>query len=119
MQRREFLVLASLLITGCATKPAAKPEVAGMLFSEADRKTITKFYAQGIDRQRSGPVPAQRIKIGDLLESGQRPNKLPTELDKLLPYLPAPYTRLTLGADVILVNRDTHAVLDVIPQLAY
>ena len=119
MQRREFLVLASLLITGCATKPAVKPEVAGMLFSEAERKTITKFYAQGIDRQRSGPVPAQRIKAGELLDSGLRPNKLPTELDKLLPYLPAPYTRLTLGADVILVNRDTHVVLDVIPQLAY
>ena len=119
MQRREFLVLASLLITGCATKPAAKPEIAGMLFSEAERKTITRFYSQGIDRQRSGPVPAQRIKAGDLLDSGLRPNKLPTELDKLLPYLPAPYTRLILDADVILVNRDTHIVLDVIPQLAY
>ncbi len=119
MQRRDFLVLASLLITGCATKPAAKPEVAGMLFSETDRKTIIRFYSQGIDRKRSDPIPAQQIKPGDLLDTGLRPNKLPTELDKLLPYLPAPYTRLTLGADVILVNRDTHAVLDVIPQLAY
>jgi len=119
MQRREFLVLASLLITGCATKPASQPEVAGMRFSDADRKTITRFYSQADGRPRSGPVPAQRAKVGDLLDSGQRPNKLPVDLDKLLPLLPEPYTRLTLGADVILVNRNSHAILDVIPQLAH
>lgn len=45
--------------------------------------------------------------------------KLPTDLDGKLPSLPAPHTRLVLGADVILVNRDTHEILDVIPQVAY
>jgi hypothetical protein len=33
--------------------------------------------------------------------------------------LPSPYTRLMLGADVILVDRNTHAILDVVPQEAY
>jgi hypothetical protein len=119
MQRREFLVLASLLITGCATKPSSPPEASGMRFSEAERKTITQFYSQAGGRAPSGSIPAQRAKAGDVLDSGQRPNKLPTDLDKLLPNLPEPYTRLTLGADVILVNRNSHAVLDVIPQIAY
>ena len=61
----------------------------------------------------------QRAKAGDLLDSGQRPSKLPIELAKRLPDLPNPYTRLILGADVLLVNRDSHAILDVIPQIAY
>jgi hypothetical protein len=119
MQRREFLVLASLLIAGCATKPSAPPEVAGMRFSDADRKKIVDFYAPAGGRGHFGPVPAQQAKVGDLLDSGQRPNKLPIDLAKLLPDLPEPYARLILGADVILVNRNSHAILDVIPQLAY
>ena len=57
-------------------------------------------------------------KPGDVLDSGLRPAKLPSDLVAKLPHLPAPYTRYTLGADVLLVNRDTHAILDVIPQIA-
>ncbi len=119
MQRREFLVLASLLIAGCASKPSAPPEVAGMRFSDAERKKIVDFYAQAGGRVTTGSLPAQRAKVGDLLDSGQRPNKLPVDLAKLLPDLPEPYTRLILGADVVLVNRNSHAILDVIPQIAY
>jgi hypothetical protein len=119
MQRREFLVLAGLLVAGCATKPATQPDTSGLRFSEADRKTITGYYAQAGGRQPTGAIPAQQAKAGELLDSGLRPNKLPTELDKLLSGLPEPYTRLTLGADVILVNRNSHAILDVIPQVAF
>jgi hypothetical protein len=117
MQRREFLVLASLLIAGCASKPSAPPEVAGMRFSDAERKKIVDFYGQ--TSGKPGSLPAQRAKVGDLLDSGQRPNKLPVDLAKLLPDLPEPYTRLILGADVVLVNRNSHAILDVIPQIAH
>lgn len=119
MQRREFLVLASLLITGCATKTSSTSDPSGLRFSEADRKTITNYYSQSGGRMPTGALPAQRAKAGDVLDSGQRPNKLPTDLAKLLPDLPEPYTRLILGADVVLVNRNTHAILDVIPQIAY
>ena len=90
-----------------------------MRFSEAERKTITSFYAQAGGRGPMGGGPAQRAKAGDLLDSGQRPSKLPIELAKRLPDLPNPYTRLILGADVLLVNRDSHAILDVIPQIAH
>jgi hypothetical protein len=119
MQRREFLVLASLLVAGCATKTAGTPDTSGLRFSETERKTITGYYSQAGGRMATGSTPVQRVKAGDLLDSGQRPNKLPTELAKLLPDLPEPYTRLTLGADVVLVNRNSHAILDVIPQVAY
>jgi hypothetical protein len=119
MQRREFLVLAGLLVAGCATKPVSPPETPGLRFSETERKTIIGFYAQAGGRMPTGAIPAQRSKAGDVLDSGQRPNKLPIELAKHLPDLPEPYTRLTLGADVILVNRNSHAILDVIPQVAF
>lgn len=124
MQRREFLglsgLLVSLLISGCASSPSGSaPDASGMRFSEAERKTITGYYAQSGGRAASGSIPAPRVKAGDLLDSGQRPNKLPVDLAKLLPDLPEPYTRLTLGADVVLVNRNSHAILDVIPQIAY
>lgn len=119
MQRREFLILFSVLAAGCATKPAPQPEAAGVRFSDAERKKISDFYAQAGGRQASGSLPAQRAKAGDLLGSGQRPNKLPVDLAKLLPDLPEPYARLILGADVVLVNRNSHAILDVIPQVAY
>ena len=52
-----------------------------------------------------------------MLDPGQRPAPLPSALNAKLTHLPAPYTRYILGADVVLVNRDTHAILDVIPQI--
>ena len=119
MQRRDFLVFASVLIAGCATKTSSVPDTSGLLFSAAERKVIEGYYLQSRALMPASQIPAQRAKVGDTMDSGQRPNKLPTDLAKLLPDLPEPYTRLTLGADVVLVNRNSHAILDVIPQVAY
>jgi hypothetical protein len=119
MQRRAFLVFSGLLIAGCATKPSSTSQATGMQFSAAERKTIMDFYAQSGGRAPAGSIPAQRARAGELLDTGQSPNKLPIELAKRLPDLPNPFTRLILGADVLLVNRDSHAILDVIPQVAY
>ena len=119
MQRPVLLVLASLLIAGCATQASSPQQTSGVRFSEAERTTITRFYTPAAGRLPSDKAPKQLAKVGDVLDSGQRPNKLPIDLAKLLPDLPQPYTRLSLGADVVLVNRDTHAIVDVIPQVAY
>lgn len=116
MKRRDFLFMtAAALLAGCAGQGTTQSmDSSGMRFSESERKIIEAFYGG----QPRGPVPAQRAKPGDVLDSGQRPAKLPTELLAKLPDLPAPYTRYTLGADVILVNRDSHVIADVIPQIA-
>ncbi|OYY94785.1 MAG: hypothetical protein B7Y41_04230 [Hydrogenophilales bacterium 28-61-23] len=119
MQRREFLVLAGLLVAGCATKKVSPPDTSGLRFSEAERKMIVDYYSAARALMPATTIPAQRAKAGDVLDSGQRPNKLPIDLAKLLPDLPDPYTRLTLGADVVLVNRNSHTILDVIPQVAF
>lgn len=124
MNRRAFLIstgaLAAIALAGCAGQPAqTKGDASGMRFSEAERATIKGFYAQRDGRQSTGSIPTQRAKAGDVLDSGQRPNRLPDALNQQLTYLPDPYARLLLGADVILVNRNTHDILDVIPQIAY
>jgi hypothetical protein len=115
MERRDFLFMTAALLVGCASQgTTTSTDTSGMKFSESERKIIEAFYGG----QRRGPISAQRAKPGDILDSGQRPAKLPGDLLAKLPDLPAPYTRLVLGADVIMVNRDTHAIVDVIPQIA-
>lgn len=120
MDRRAFIAfLPAIALLGCASQasaPAANAE--GPRFSEADIKRITAYYEQN----RRGPkpaMPAQRATPGSKLIAGERPSKLPTNLDAQLAALPDPYTRLVLGADVILVNRNTHDISDVIAQIAY
>lgn len=119
MPRRSFIYLVpALALIGCAT-PSATPQSGGSLrFSDDERRIISAHYAQ-LRGPRPVQPPAQAAKPGDKLAPGQRPNKLPTDLDNKLPALAAPHTRLVLGGDVILVNRDTHDILDVIPQVAY
>lgn len=114
MERRDFLIMtAAALLAGCASQGSTTQgtDASGMKFSESERKTIEGFY---------GPSAggAARVKPGDVMDSGLRPAKLPSDLLSKLPHLPEPYTRYTLNGDVILVNRNTHAILDVIPQIA-
>lgn len=120
MDRRAFVtLLPTLALLGCANQAPNKPSETGMRFSPSERELISRHFALERGRGPARDIPPPRVKPGDLLDSGQRPNKLPTNLDQQLPVLPSPYTRLILGADVILVNRDTHVIADVIPQIAY
>lgn len=117
MDRRTFIgFIPAIALFGCASKGQDKADQSGVRFSEAERKIIMAYYPRPATAQANAKG---RVSVGDKLMSGERPNKLPTSLDAQLPTLPAPYARLTLGADVILVNRDTHDILDVIPQVAF
>jgi len=118
MDRRTFIgFIPAIALFGCASKGQEKSvDQSGVRFSEAERKIIMGYYPRSVGAQDN---PKARVNVGDKLMSGVRPNKLPTSLDAQLPTLPAPYARLALGADVILVNRDTHDILDVIPQVAF
>lgn len=119
IQRRTLIfLLPTLALIGCASPSATPQSAGGLRFSDDERRIISAYYAQ-LRGPRPVQPPAQTAKTGDKLAPGQRPSKLPTDLDSKLPALAAPHTRLVLGADVILVNRDTHDILDVIPQVAY
>ena len=120
MDRRAFVALIpALVVLGCASPGEEKSTASGPVFDAAERKLITDYYAAERSRSPAQAVPAQRVKPGDKLDSGQRPMRLPSALNDRLRYLPDPHTRLVLGGDVILVNRDTHDIHDVIPQVAY
>lgn len=117
MDRRTFMgFIPAIALIGCASKGPEKAEESGMRFSESERKIIMDHYPRPV---RAPVNVTVRVKAGDKLMPGERPNKLPTALDAKLPRLADPYTRLTLGADVILINRNTHEIFDVIPQVAF
>ncbi len=119
MDRRAFIsLIPAIALLGCATQSQQQPQPPGVRFSDAERNIITNYYRQQ-GQPRVSTSAKSRVGIGDKLISGERPNKLPTALDAQLPGLPDPYTRLVLGADVILVNRNSHDIVDVIPQIAY
>lgn len=119
MRRARFFLsvcLASGLLVGCASSTnkqvaVTKPAVA---FSAADREIIANYYGA----RPSAAAPQAAVKTGDRLQPGSRPQKLPSDLHSRLKSLADPYTWYVLGADVLLVNRDTHEILDVIPQVA-
>lgn len=118
MNRRAFIsIIPAIALLGCASPGPEKPAPSGRRFSDAERNIITAYYKQQ-GQARTPSRSGSQVAIGDKLMSGERPNKLPTALDAQLPGLPEPYTRLVLGVDVILVNRDTHDILDVIHQIA-
>lgn len=113
-----FFAVVALFFWGCASttsQPVAESK--GMQFSAKERQIIEGFYAES----RRGPAkaPTQLYKAGEKLVSGSRPQHLPTALAIRLPDLASSYTRLVVGADVLLVNRDSHDILDVIPSVAY
>jgi len=121
MDRRTFVVaMPALLAMGCAsTQHNDQPASSGPRFSDEERKFITEHYDRERSRAPARAKPAQGVRPGDKLVSGSRPYHLPNAIKDRLSALPSPYTRLVLGADVILVNRDTHDILDVIAQVAY
>lgn len=120
MDRRTFVFAApALALLGCATANTPPVDTSGLRFSDAERGAIIDYYAKERARAPARDKPAQQAKAGDKLQSGARPAHLPNALKDRLPTLPDPYTRLLLGADVILLNRNTHDILDVVPQVAY
>jgi hypothetical protein len=108
--------LAATTILGCAGSGAGKQMTAAapaMSFSDAERDTIMKFYGR---KAEAMPTSA---KVGAKIEPGARPQHLPSDLHSRLKALPEPYTWYVLGHDVVLVNRNTHEILDVVPSVAY
>jgi hypothetical protein len=107
--------LAATALWGCAGSgdkqvAASAPAVS---FSDAERDTIMKFYG------RKAEAMPNSAKVGGKIEPGSRPQHLPSDLHSRLKAVPEPYTWYVLGHDVVLVNRNTHEILDVVPSVAY
>jgi hypothetical protein len=98
---------------------AANPTERAILFSGEDRQTIDHFFR----RQASqGPGNAARprrepLLIRERVPQGVTTRPLPYALDHQLPPLPPGYARLILGRDVVLVERRSRTILDIMREV--
>lgn len=125
-----LLVLAGEL-SGCALHAATSGRVAvsgrhdsvGVRFSDRDRAIIEQYYA----RQKPKKAPPGLAARGSLppgvgkhdrLPPGLQARGLPGDLVGRLSPAPAGYVRLVVGADIVLMNKNTRVMVDVIHGVA-
>jgi hypothetical protein len=101
-------------------------------FSAEERRIIEEYYHQGSKSKKKGLPPGLAKRGGDLppglqkkldrdgrLPPGlqKRLEPLPVDLDRRLPRLPDKWERMTLEHDVILIDRRTERILDIIENV--
>lgn len=124
MTKSIWVMLLALSVGGCALETATSGRIAvgeggsrmEARFSPRDRAVIEDYY-----RDRLPPGLAKRgnalppgLARHERLPSGLRSRGLPASLEGRLAPLPGPYVRLRVDGAVVLVNRDTRVVLDVV-----
>jgi hypothetical protein len=118
---RQLLMMAHalLLLAGCATHVASSSAVvlqddsrpAHEGFSERDRRLILDYYQHHKRGQQEAPTGLVRR---DVLPPTLPSRQLPAALEAQLTPLPAGYTRLEVGNDVMLINRNSRVILDIV-----
>lgn len=86
-----------------------------------DRALIEEYYRNASKSQPGAAGPTQRRPTlasakGERLPPGAG-RALPGELEARLSPLPRPYVRLVVGGDVVLANRETRVISDVLPAV--
>ena len=107
------------LLGGCATHVAtsggvvlrddARPAHTG--FSDRDRRIIMEYYQHHKQDRQMAPTGLVRR---DVLPASLPSRQLPAALEAQLTPLQAPYTRLEAGGDVVLIDRTTRVIIDII-----
>jgi len=89
-------------------------------FSSRDRTLIEDYYRKAPPAKKAPPGLARREALPpglarhSRLPPGLQGRLLPRELESHLTVLPSAYARLLIGRDVVLIERDTRRVLDVL-----
>ena len=101
--------------------PAAESPSTHQAFSSRDRETIRVYFKTMLSKRPhdSGAIPANYqfdLEKGSLVSPSlqKRFHPLPKELEEKLPHLADYYVRGSIDTDVILMDRRTHRVEDVI-----
>lgn len=126
-----ILFLATSL-AGCITSPENtsgrvvvhdRNALIDIRFNDRDRYLISDYYGQHGKTKHKRPPPGLAKRGGNLppglarrdqLPPGLQGRGLPQELDSRLSHLPDGYVRLKIGTDIVLMNRDTRVVFDII-----
>ncbi len=119
MHRYFLTLLLIFFLSGCALYASTSGQVvlkedskiADVRFSDRDRALIEDYYRKPASLHKaSGSV---KIVKGNALPSGFKGEPLPRDLERRLPSLPAPHVRLKIGQDIVLIDKTTRVVMDV------
>lgn len=94
------------------------------LFGERDREIITRYYSNlppGLAK-RGGNLPPgleKHLERNGTLPPGlqKRIEPCPEELERQLPPLPPEYRRAVVGAHVVILNRNTNVIVDIMKDV--
>ncbi len=136
-QRRKFIISSLIGVTALLGYRHAKASDRDhpARFLDEERRIITEYYrpASGKKKGKSKGLPPGLAKRGGNLppglqkhleKNGQLPpglqkrlEPLPTDLSRELPRLPEHWERVTMDRDVILLDRRTNRILDIIEDV--
>jgi hypothetical protein len=100
------------------------------VFSAQEREVITHYYSNrgsnlppGLAK-RGGNLPPgleKQLERNGTLPPGlqKRVEPCPVELERQLPPLPAEYRRGVIGAHIVIFNRNTNVIVDVLRDVAH
>ena len=131
MWKYSCIALLALMAMGCATHTATSGRVVirydrvavEARFSDRDRAAIEQHYRAakpkkappGLEKRESLPPGLAKR---DTLPPGLQGRLLPRELEARLTVLPAAQVRVIIGRDIVLMQRDTRVVLDILYGVA-
>lgn len=96
-----------------------------VVFSVHDREIIRDYYHGGYSNlppglaKRGGNLPPglqKHLERDGTLPPGlqKRVQPFPVDLERRLPPLPGPYSRVTLGVDILILDRRTQRIMDIV-----
>ena len=124
--------LLILALSGCALHGATSGRVVlkdeahavDVEFSRHDRDAIRRYYSSSNRKslppglaKRGGNLPPGLAKR-ERLPPGLQTEALPRELERQLSALAKEYIRVRIGGDIVLMDRRTRVVLDVVYDIA-
>ena len=129
------VLVGTVALSGCQLV-ARQPTVSGdvtvasenasvqVVFGEEERRRIRDYYASSkglppglAKKEKLPPGLARQVRRNGSLPPGLQGKPLPAELERQLAPLPEDYIRLRVGLDVVLMNRDTRVVVDIIEDI--
>ena len=131
MQPKLLLPVFVLMFAGCATYVATSGQVAvrddsaatELHFSDRDRALIADYYrVYRLKNTRPGAVKRELPRSGllkrEVVPAGVAGRSLPRDLEPRLRVLPSTHVRLLVGRDLILMERNTRVVQDILYGVA-
>lgn len=127
MNKYAIIVLAGILLGGCASYTTTSGRVvinddttvASARIDARERALIRDYYVgeKGRPLKSGGNLPPG-LAIRDKLPPALQGEPLPYELERRLAKLPSSRARVRVGQDVVLMDRNTRVIFDIIYGIA-